>query len=373
MGEKAYNGVQEAAQLLTQNKPAEAIDKLTKLLESGGDFDKAVVNYNLGFAYSAREDYVSATDAFARALQLNVLPQQQHEQLQYNLGQLYIAASKPNEGISTLQAYVNESCGKVPAEAHIFLANALSQQQRYKEALPEIDRAIGKAGGARESWLQLKLAISYELKDYKACAQALVALIAQSPDKADYWKQLSSMYLQLKQDTEAVAVLALAQRQGLIDKPADLVNLYNVYMMMELPYKAGELLQRAIEDKKLPADEKHLEQLANAWINAREARRAETVLKQLASVSERGEHYYKLGAMYGDEERWKESAQMLTHALEKGGLKRAGEAWMRLAVARHGLQNVSGAVAALRKAAEYDTTRRQAGEWLRHLQGQTAS
>ena len=69
--------------------------ELNKLLDSASDFEKAVIYYNMGFAHSATENYGKATEAFAKALALNALPQQQHEQLQYNLGQLYIAADKP--------------------------------------------------------------------------------------------------------------------------------------------------------------------------------------------------------------------------------------------------------------------------------------
>jgi tetratricopeptide (TPR) repeat protein len=367
MSEGAYRGVQEATELLTQNKHAQALERLNKLLESGSDFEKAVVYYNMGFAYSATENYGKATEAFAKALQLNALPQQQHEQLQYNLGQLYIAAGKPDDGIRTLQQYVNESCGKVPAEAHIFLANALSQAKRYKEAVPEIDRAIEKAGAPKESWLQLKLAINYELKDYKACAEALVGLIGMTSNSAEYWRQLSSMFLQMKRDTEAVAVLALAERQGFVAKPAEIVNLYSVYMMMDLPFKAGSVLQQALDAGKLPADEKHLDQMANAWINAREAQRAEATLKKLASIADRGEYYFKLGAMYGDNEQWKDSKQALEQAIQKGGLKRTGEAWMRLAVAHYNLSNVPGTQAALQQAMKFDESRKQAGEWLKYM------
>lgn len=367
MSENAYRGVQEATELLTQNKHAQALEHLNKLLDSGSDFEKAVIYYNMGFAHSATENYGKATESFAKALQLNALPQQQHEQLQYNLGQLYIAANKPDEGIRTLQQYVTESCGKVPAEAHIFLANALSQAKRYKEAVPEIDRAIEKAGTVKESWLQLKLAINFELKDFKACAEALVGLIGLTSNSAEYWRQLSSMFLQMKRDTEAVAVLALAERQGYIAKPAELVNLYNVYMMMDLPFKAGSVLQRAVDEGKLPADEKHLDQIANAWINAREAQRAEATLKKLAAIADRGEYHFKLGAMYGDNEQWRDSKQALDQAIQKGGLKRAGEAWMRLAVANYNLNNVPGTQAALQQAMKFDETRQQAGEWLKYL------
>ena len=77
------------------------------------------------------------------------------------------------------------------------------------------------------------------------------------------------------------------------------------------------LMQEAIDKNRVPNDEANLESLANAWINAREAARAETALKKLAGMSEKGEYYYKLGAMYGDDERWKESKDMLQKALRR--------------------------------------------------------
>lgn len=367
MSESVYKGVQEATELLVKKKHAEAIVRLTELAETGSDYEKAVVNYNLGFAHSGKDDYGSAVKAFAKALSSNALPQQQHEQLQFNLGQLYIAADQFDEGIKTLQSYVTESCGTVPADAHIFLANALSQRKRYSEALPQIDHAVAKSKTIKESWLQLKLAIHYELKDYKGCAQALVQLISIAPIKADYWKQLSGIFLQMKQDTDAMAVLALAERQGFVGKPQEIKNLYSIYMMGELPMKAGMMLQAAIDQDKVPADEKNLESLADAWINARETARAEATLRRLAGMAERGEYYFKLGAMYGDNERWKDSEEMLKKAIVKSGLKRTGEAYIRLAVAQFSQKNIPAAQASLKQALNYDESRRQAGEWLRHL------
>lgn len=370
MSESVYNGVKEATDLLTQKRHAEAFDKLQKLADSGNDFDKAVVQYNLGFAYSDKNDYANATKAFSRALALNSLPQQQHEMLTLNLGQLYIVAEQWEEGIKTLQQYIQEACGPVTAQAHIFLANALSQRKRYREALPQIDQAIAKSNGPKENWLQLKLAINYELKDFKGCAETLVQLLGMVPTSGEYWRQLSGMFMELKQDREAVAVLALAERQGFIAKPQEIKNLYSIYMMIDAPYKAGALLQRAMEEKKIPADESNMDALANAWINAREVDRAEATLKKLAAMAEKGEYFYKLGAMYGDEERWKESADMLRKAIQKGGLKRTGEAWMRLAVAHYGMKDLPNTQAALQKAVNYDETRKQAGEWLRAIGSQ---
>lgn len=373
MSETVYRGVENATGLLAKQRYDEAIARLSEMAEVGSDYERAIVNYNLGFAYSSKNDYAGAAKAFARALGANALPQQQHEQLQYNLGQLYIVAGQFDEGVRTLETYVADACHPVPADAHIFLANALSERKRYREALPQIDLAVSKAKSPKESWLQLKLAINYELKDYRACAETLVQLLGMTPDKAEYWRQLSSLLYEMKEDAQSLAVLALAERQGFLGQPAELTNLYNVYMLLDLPYKAGMLIQQAIDKGKLPADEKHLEYAANAWINARETSRAEDVLKKLAALSDKGEYYYRLGAMYGDEERWRDSEEVLAKAIEKGGLKHTGEAWMRLAVAQHGQNNLRGAVASLEKAVNYEESRKQAAEWLRHLGGQMAA
>jgi tetratricopeptide (TPR) repeat protein len=373
MSEAVYHGVDEATKLIGEKKYADAIAKLTKLAADGSDFDKAVVYYNLGFAHSSKNDYASAADAFAKAVSFKALPAQQQEQLQFNLGQLYIVAGKHDEGIKALQEYMATACKPITAEAHIFLANALVEKKRYQEAVPQIDLALSKAKAPQQSWFEMKLAVNYEMKDFKACAQTLVLLIGMAPTKPDYWKQLSSMFFEMKSDMEAVAVLALADRQGFIDKPTERKNLYNVYMMLDLPFKAGNYMQESIDKGKLPGDETNLESVADAWINARESARAETTLKKLASMSEKGDYFYKLGAMYGDNEQWKASQEMLKKALDKGGLKRAGEAWMRLAVATYNLKDTPGAVAALQKAVTFDETRKQASEWLRHLNGQLAS
>ena len=373
MSETVYHGVEEATKLMAAKQYGEAIEKLTKLGETGSDYEKAIVYYNLGFAHSSKNDYGNAAKAFAKAVALKVLPLQQQEQLQYNLGQLYIVAGQHEEGIKVLQEYISGSCRPIPAEAHVFLANALVERKRYAEALPQIDLAISKAKAPNQSWYEMKLAVGYEMKDFKSCAQTLVQLIGLAPAKPDYWKQLSSMFFEMKSDLDAVAVLSVAERQGFIDKPNERKNLYNVYMMLELPYKAGLMLQDSLDKGKVPADEANLESVADAWINARESARAEATLKKLASMSERGVYFYKLGAMYGDNEQWKESREALQKAVQKGGLKRPGEAWMRLAMAEYSLKNTSGAIAALQKAITFDETRKSAGEWLRHLNGQVTA
>lgn len=369
MGEDTYGVVQKAMEMLSKDQVTEAIAKLAEIANKGSDYEKGLVNYNLGIAYSTLNDYPNAAKAFVKALSVKALPRQQREQLQYNVGQLFIVTNQYDDGIKALQTYMAQACDPVPAEAHIFLANALTERKRFEEALPQIDEAIAKSKEVKELWLQMKLAISYELKDYKRSADALLQLIAKVPAKAEYWRQLSSVLFEMDDRVQSLAVLALAEKQGFLEKPAEIRNLYSIYMMLESPYKAGSLLETAMAAKRLPADEENLSSLSDAWINARELEKAEATLLTLADMSDKGDYYYKLGAMYGDNERWRDSKQMLEKALKKGGLKSPGEVWMRLAVAHYGMKDNRGAISALQKAITFDDSRRQAGEWLRALSG----
>jgi len=368
MSETYYRGVEQAMDLMSKSKNQEAIDRLSKMVDGGSEYEKAIIYYNLGFAYSSKNDYGNAAKNFEKALALNAMPQQQYDQLLFNLGQLYVADKQYDAGIRTLERYIAEACSPITADVHIFLAQALLEQKRFRDALPQVDLAIAKSKQVKESWLQLKLAINYELKNYRACAETLLKLISMVPAKSDYWKQLSGMFMELKEDSESVAVLALADRQGFLTTPNEIKNLYNVYMMVDLPLKAGNLMQDAIDKNRVPGDEKNLNAVADAWINARESNRAEAVLKKLAGISDKGEYYFKLGAMYGDDERWKESREMLEKALAKGNLgPKTGEAYLRLAVAAYGLKDYKNAESAASKAVGYDNVRGQASQWLRQI------
>src|SRR5690606_18816458 len=102
----------------------------------------------------------------------------------------------------------------------------------YPLALEQVDLALSKADRPQEQWLQLKLALHYELKQYAQCAEVLVQLVALVSNNADYWKQLSGVLLEMDQREDSLAVLALAERQGLLRSEDDLRNLANVYLLL---------------------------------------------------------------------------------------------------------------------------------------------
>lgn len=367
LSEGTYRQLERIHDLIGKNKNAEALEKSQSLLERvGNDYEKAVVRQTMAFIYVSQNNYKAAIAAFEEALKLDALPQQPYEQMLYNVAQLYFQDGQTDTAIRRMEQYFAEATTEPPADAHILLASAYADRKRFREALPQVDKALDKVKEPKESWLQLKLALHYELKQFPQCAEVLLKLISVAPAKEDYWKQLSSILFEIQKDKESLAVLALADRQGFLDTEGELRNLANIYLLLDIPYKAAQILERGLEQKILKADEKTLSLTGDAWTMAREYDKAEVVLKRAATISESGEIYYRLGQIFVEDERWKDALEALSKAQSKG-IKKMGDAAYLEGIAAFQSGNRKRAIDSLRKAQNYDESRSAAGQWLNHI------
>jgi tetratricopeptide (TPR) repeat protein len=372
ISESTYKRMERIIDAIGKGEYAESEKKLAELNESArGDYEKAIVLQTLGFVYASQNKEAQAIKTFEGALATNALPQQVHEQMMFNIAQLYIADDKWDKGMEQLNAYLAESCNPIP-DAHVLLASVYAEKKRFRDSLKQVDLALVKAKTPREPWLQLKLALHYELKEFPRCAEVLVHLVAMVPTKEDYWKQLSGILFEVRKDPDALAVLALAERRGYINEETEYRNLSNMYMFLQIPLKAAGVLQRGIDQKQVPGTEKNWESLANAWLLAREYDKAEAAMKHAAAASEKGELYKRLGQIQIENENWKEALASLQKAQQKGGLKEPGETAFLIGVCAVELKQWKTADAALRKAMEFEKTSKIAGEWLNHLQAEYA-
>lgn len=367
LSEATYRQLERIHDLIGKNQNAEALSKSEGLLNRvSNDYEKAVIRQTMAFIYISQNNYKAAIAAFEEALSLDALPQQPYEQMLYNVAQLYFQDGQTDKAIERMEHYFREVTTEPPADAHILLASAYSDRKRFRDALPQVDKALEKSKEPKESWLQLKLALHYELKQFPQCAEVLVRLIALVPAKEDYWKQLSSILFEIKRDKESLAVLALAARQQFLDTEGEIRNLANIYLLLDIPYKAAEVLENGLERGILKADEKTLSLTGDAWTMAREYDKAEAVLRRAAAKASDGEIFYRLGQIYVEDERWAEAIETLAQAQSKG-VKKMGEAAYLEGVAAFQSGNRQRAVASLRKAQRYDESRNNATQWLTHI------
>ncbi|MBI2383615.1 MAG: hypothetical protein HYV18_06065 [Gammaproteobacteria bacterium] len=365
--EGTFRQIERIQTAIGKGEYAESEKKLNELAERAhGDYEKAVVWQTLAFIYAQQEKTDKAIALFRKVLDTNALPQNAHEQIMFNIGQLLIADGKTDAGLRQIEAYMKESCNPLP-DAHVMLAISYAEKKRFRDALEQIDIGLVKAKTPKESWLQAKLAMHYELKEFAACAGVLLQLVSVAPTKEQYWKQMSSLYFELGKDPQALAILALADRKGFINEESEFKNLANLYFYLQIPYKAGQVIQRGLDEGALKADEKNLELLANAWLLARENKKAEAALKKAAAASEKGELYKRLAHLYVEEENWKAAIEALDNAKAKGGIENKGEFAMLTGVTAMQLNDYARAEAAFRDALGHEKTRKAAGDWLNHL------
>jgi tetratricopeptide (TPR) repeat protein len=111
----------------------------------------------------------------------------------------------------------------------------------------------------------------------------------------------------------------------------------------------------------------NLELLSQAWLLASEYERAIEPLEEAAELSESGELYLRLARLHMDAYRFAEAETAAGKALEKGGLRREGHAWLLRGMAAVELKRFSEARKRFSEAANYDETAKYAGQWLSYV------
>lgn len=372
LGELTYRRLERIMVAVGKNEFAESEPRLIELSKSaGGEYEKAIVMQMLAYVYAMQNKHAQAIKAYEGALATGALPQQAHEQMMLNVAQLYLSLDQNEKGLQALLKYIGESCNPSP-DAHILLASVYADKKRWRESLAQADLALVKVKEPKESWLQLKLALHFELREIPRCAEVLVHLIAMSPLKETYFKQLHGVLAEIQRDTEALAVLALAERRGFVDEEREYRSLSDMYMFMEIPLKAAQILDAGLTAKKVEANEKNLEKLANAWFAAREYDKAEAAMARAARASTKGEIWKQLASIQIEKEDWKGALESLKKAKQKGGNKRPGEVDFLIGVSATRLKQWKTAEEALRAAMQHEKFVKQASEWLNHMREEQA-
>jgi len=350
----------------------EAYKDLQKMLgrASRDRYLQAVVNQALAQVEWSRENFDSALRYFEKAVELDILPDQTHFSLMYQIAQLYFMKDRYDEALDKLDLWfcrVPEE--KITSAAYVLQASIFARKLDYPGTLKAIGKAIAMDDDPQESWYLLKLAAHYELEQYPQSAETLEVMISKWPDKKIYWMQLSQIYFKLKQDEKALAVLALAYRQNLLDHKTDITYLSSLYSNLDVPFKSAEVLEKGIRDGIVPSNKNNWTAVADSWYAAEELEKALVAYHEAGKAADDGNIDLRRGYILIDLERWPEALEALGRALDKGGLndRKTGEAYLLRGMAQFNLGNFDSASTDWGRAGRYDKTRDAARQWLNHL------
>jgi tetratricopeptide (TPR) repeat protein len=355
-----------------EEKYDSAYDDLQNMLRRAGrdEYVQAVLFQALAQVEWSRRNYDQSLTWFERAVELDVLPDQTHFALMYQIAQLYSLKERYDDALAALDLWF---C-KVPPEqitshAYVLQASINSQKEDYAAALKAIDQAIAMDEDPRENWYQLKLAAHFELGQFPEAARTLELMIGRWPDKKTYWTQLAQIYYKIGQEPKSLATMALAYRKGMLDKQSDILYLSSLYSNADVPFKAAEVLEKGIRDGIVEPGKSHWTMVAETWYSAEELARSLAAFEEAGKAAVDGDIDLRRGFILVDMENWQQALEALNTALDKGGLneRRTGEAYLLRGMAQFNLDNLDAASADWGRASRYEDTRDAARQWMNHL------
>ena len=326
---KALNTAIEALNMEKYAEAQAAIDMLK--LDKLSPYERSKVEQILFNIAYAQEKYDEARDHLKKSIDAGGLNEQEVSQARYQSAQLYLQQEKWKEGAAALEDWFKTAQNPNSA-AYYLLAVAYYELQDYGRSLPNAKKAIELTDKPQESWLQLLLALYLQKDQYNDAIPLLTKLIEIAPEKKTYWIQLSSVYGQVEDFKNALGVMQLAYGAGLLTEEAEYQRLADLLVFNEVPYRAGQVLEKAIKENKVQASEKMYEKLADSWIAAGELDKAVEPLQKGADLSKSGDLLVRLGQVQMQRQDWDGAKASIERGISKGQLKDTAAAQLLMGI-----------------------------------------
>jgi tetratricopeptide (TPR) repeat protein len=371
MSQKVYEKLTEIQELMEAKDYAGGQAAIRELLQEKKltPYETAQI-YNLtGYSYYLQENYTEAIRAYEQVMAQPELPEGLQQSTLKTLAQLQFTIENYDDALATvrrLMAIVPEPS----ADVYMLLGQALFQKQDYRGALDPIRTAItmyqDQGRKPAENWLLLLRVCYYELGDFPSMIGVLEQLILHYP-KDTYVLTLAGVYSELGDTKKQLALVEALYDKGFLTNPTHVVNLANLYLLHEIPYKAAIVLEREISNELVPADVRNLRLLSQAWYTAREDKKAIPPLRRAAELSRDGELYVRLAQSHINLEEWAEAAEAIETGLRMGGIDREDTANILHGMALFNQKKLTLARRAFEKALPDNRSRRAAQQWIAYV------
>ncbi len=362
-----YAKLTEAQALMEKFDYQQAKIKLQTLLNNKNlkTYDQAVVYQTMGYVENGLGNFAAAADMFERSLTFNALPEDVTHNLNYSAAQLFIHLEQTDKGLEYLGKWFQKEPSPKP-DAHILAASAYYQKEDYKQLIAHVEKAMALSSSPPFHWYELLLAAYYEIKSYNKAAELLEKIVVLSPQKRDYWLQLAGMYQELDKPKSALATYELAYAKELLEE-RDIVQLVKTYLYLEMPFKAGNVLEKELAIGGVKDSKKMLQLLVDSWSLAHEDQKAESVLRELVNKYDDSKDRLRLAQLYIESSQWQEVVTLLTNKTDSTDKTLQSKLNLLMGIARYHTEDITQASQAFNRAMTDKSTNEQAKWWLEHL------
>ncbi|MCS0353652.1 tetratricopeptide repeat protein [Vibrio diabolicus] len=375
LSDRTFRTVNKVQELIATEKYSDAISKLNSALGSTKKkkYDRAVLLQQMGFLYSLKDDYPKAAKYFAEALKLDALPVPVAQQVRYSLAQLYLAEGKFKQSVNTMNEWfkIAETTEEKPqAHAYITLASAYIQLEDYRNAIPPTKKAIAMTKNPSESWYQLLMSAHYELKQFKSVASVLKILTTKYPQNKRYWTQLSGIYMELKQERNALSTLEMAYKMGLLDGEKEYLRLVNFQAYQGVPFRAAKTLQNLIDEGRVERNATNLEKLGSFWQQAQELGHAIDVYQQAYNLAPAAKTQIKIARLMILDKQYTEATKFAQNSAPDAKHDQKAELSYIRGMAYFELNQPTNALKAMKSATQSPDMKAVARPWINFLESQ---
>ena len=368
MSEGVYKRLSSAQELMSTDT-AGALDELERLEKMRlNDYERALVMQTYGYVYTLGDDSSMAISYFESCLELDALPNVAQQGMLFSLAMLYGGEEQWQASLDTAIRWFRYE-EKPKAEAYVLVAQAYMQLGDPSLALPYVQRAIQIAETPHEQWYLLELSILFGQDRYADAVELLQTMISHWPDRAKYWEIMSGLYMELKDDEQALATLMLAYRYGLVTEERKLLTIVRMNLYLEIPEVAGQILNTEIDNGRIEATEKNLKLALTAWSAAKEFDLAIATIDRLALLSDDGNYHISKAMLLTEKGDWHGTIAAASLGVKKGGLNRPGEAHMLMGTAYFELEQFPDALKSFQQAKSVGSknVRRNAETWMKFV------
>lgn len=334
-------------------------DKLTEYEQSN------VLNY-IGFVYYNMDDINNAIQTYVRMLAIPSLEEQLRKQTTYTLAQLYTMEEQYAKALTTLDKWFLLELNPAP-EPYILKAQNLYQVQRYSEMIQPIETAMAVAvkrdKPVKEDWYVLLNFAYFQQENYRKVRDIQKILLVNWPRKR-YWFSLAGAYTELGEDENLINAYAAAYDQRMLEKESELVTMAQLFMQREVPYKAGQLLEKEMASGRVAKDAKNYRLLSQAWQLSMEDEKAIPALREAARLSDDGELDVRLGNALLNIGEYQECVTSVRNGIKKGQLKSPDNAQISLGMCLYNLREYRASIEAFQAAAKTTRSRKVSNQWI---------
>ena len=321
----------------------------------------AYINIERGDRQGAIRDLQSALDK-------GYIPAKDAAQTYYNIAQIYLQGENVEKALEFMKKW-QQAGGQPDRQQKGQLAVLYQRVDDFQTAIKWAEEVKRDDGSNYKQEVYDLLIYLYNSVDDKAkLASILEEVLVRNPTERKYWDAIAGNYFAANEERRAFEVQKAMYLAGLLTKEDELMRVVNFYNRFNAPYHAAQILEKEMNAGRISKSLKNLELLANLYQVAREHEKAIPVIKQAAAAGGGGAMLERLGRSYADLQQWEETENALTDALNAGGVKDRGTAYVMIGQSRYERGDRAGARDAFRQA-----NNRGGRGWLQFMDSEEAT